>query len=143
MWCNKILVAYDGSAPSRAALDLALEVARPSERIELLLVHVMRLYSAGADAVGISSVIAEDAERVRDELQGIAESSSNPASVKILKGSSPADLIVRCAVEEGCDLVIMGSRGKGGVKGYLGSVSYAVTKDSPVSVLVAKEADAR
>ncbi|WP_172135856.1 universal stress protein [Adlercreutzia sp. ZJ473] len=143
MWCNKILVAYDGSAPSRAAIDLALEVAKPSERIELLLVHVMRLYSAGADSVGINSVIAEDAERVQSELQSIADSSRNPATVKLLKGTSPADLIVRCAVEEGCDLIIMGSRGKGGVKGYLGSVSYAVTKDSPLSVLVAKEAGAR
>ncbi|WP_165052922.1 MULTISPECIES: universal stress protein [unclassified Adlercreutzia] len=143
MWCNKILVAYDGSSPSRAAIDLALEVAKPSERIELLLVHVMRLYSAGAEAVGINGVIAEDAERVQSELQGIADVSRNPASVKLLKGTSPADLIVRCAVEEGCDLIIMGSRGKGGVKGYLGSVSYAVTKDSPVSVLVAKEAGAR
>ncbi|WP_165173363.1 universal stress protein [Adlercreutzia sp. ZJ242] len=143
MWCNKILVAYDGSAPSRAAIDLALEVAKPSERIELLLVHVMRLYSAGADSVGINSVIAEDAERVQGELQSIADSSRNPATVKLLKGTSPADLIVRCAVEEGCDLIIMGSRGKGGVKGYLGSVSYAVTKDSPLSVLVAKEAGAR
>ena len=36
--------------------------------------------------------------------------------------------------EEGCDLIIMGSRGQGGVKGFLGSVSYAVTKESPIDV---------
>lgn len=142
MWCSKILVAYDGSAPSHAALDLALEVAQSSECIELLLVHVMKLYTSGAEAVGISTVIAEDAEETHQELLRIAESLPNTATVKLLKGSSPADLIVRCAVEEGCDLIIMGSRGQGGVKGYLGSVSYAVTKNSPVSVLVAKEAGA-
>ena len=32
----------------------------------------------------------------------------------------------------------MGSRGKGGVKGYLGSVSYGVVQESPVAVLIAK-----
>lgn len=67
----------------------------------------------------------------------------NPTEVKVLKGTSPADLIVNCAKEEGCDLIIMGSRGQGGVKGFLGSVSYAVTKESPVTVLIAKEGDCR
>lgn len=33
----------------------------------------------------------------------------------------------------------MGSRGQGGVKGYLGSVSYAVVKQTRACVLVAKE----
>ena len=46
---------------------------------------------------------------------------------------------MNCAKDEGCDLIIMGSRGQGGVKGFLGSVSYAVTKESPVTVLIAKE----
>ncbi|WP_295999693.1 universal stress protein [uncultured Adlercreutzia sp.] len=51
--------------------------------------------------------------------------------------------MVNCAKDEGCDLIIMGSRGQGGVKGFLGSVSYAVTKESPMTVLIAKEGDQR
>ena len=58
----------------------------------------------------------------------------------VLKGTSPADLLLKCAEDEGCDLIVMGSRGKGGVKGYLGSVSYAVVQGSPVAVLIAKDA---
>ena len=69
----------------------------------------------------------------------MADALRNPASVRLLKGSSPADLIVRCAEDEGCDLIVMGSRGQGGVKGYLGSVSYAVVQGSPIAVLVAKD----
>ncbi len=61
----------------------------------------------------------------------------------MLKGTSPADLIVNCAKDEGCDLIIMGSRGQGGVKGFFGCVSYAVTKESPITVLIAKEGDCR
>ena len=72
-------------------------------------------------------------------LEAVAEMLPNPAEVRLLRGTSPADLIVSCAIEEGCDLIVMGSRGQGGVKGYLGSVSYAVTKESPVTVLIAKD----
>ena len=79
----------------------------------------------------------------REELEAIAADMVNPTEVRVLKGTSPADLVVNCAKEEGCDLIIMGSRGQGGVKGFLGSVSYAVTKESPMTVLIAKEGDCR
>lgn len=143
MWCQRVLVAYDGSAPSRKALDLAQQIASQDPSIEVLLVHVMRLYSSGSAAMGMDSVMLEDAAEVRDELEALAEQLPNQTSVELLKGTSPADLIVEHAKRNGCDLIIMGSRGKGGVKGYLGSVSYAVTKESPVTVLIAKEGDAR
>ena len=52
-------------------------------------------------------------------------------------------MIALTAEDDGADLIIMGSRGQGGVKGFLGSVSYAVTKESPVTVLIAKEGDCR
>lgn len=139
MWCSKILVAYDGSAASERALDMALGIIRPSEQIGLVLVHVARMAGGGMAMAGLDTVIADDAQATIDRLGRIAAAIPNPAEAKLLIGTSPADLIVRCAQEEGCDLIVMGSRGQGGVKGYLGSVSYAVTKESPVAVLIAKE----
>lgn len=139
MWSKKILVAYDGSEPSYKALDIARQIAASDPDIAVVLVHVMRLFSSGAAAAGIDTVIMDEVEPIKQELTEIAESLPNTTEVKILKGSSPADLIVECAKEKGCDLIIMGSRGQGGVKGFLGSVSYAVTKESPVTVLIAKE----
>ena len=139
MWCSKILVAYDGSAPSHKALDLARKIGEESACVRLVLVHVMRLYSSGAIGTGMDTVLLADAEPVRAELEHVAESLRNPTEVRLLRGSSPADLIVRCAKEEDCDLIIMGSRGQGGVKGYLGSVSYSVVQSSPITVLVAKD----
>ena len=138
MWCKKMLVAYDGSAPSHRALEVTREIAAQNPAVEVVLVHVMRLFSSGSAAAGMDTVMVDDAMAVRRELEAIAEAMVNP-----LKGTSPADLIVNCAKEEGCDLVIMGSRGQGGVKGFLGSVSYAVTKESPMTVLIAKEGDCR
>lgn len=143
MWTHKILVAYDGSAPSRRALELAAQIAGADPSVELVMAHVMRLFSSGAAAAGIETVVMDDAAAVRAEMEAVAELLPNPTSVRLLRGTSPADLIVGCALEEGCDLIVMGSRGQGGVKGYLGSVSYAVTKESPVTVLIAKDGAAR
>ena len=143
MWCHKALVAYDGSAPSHKALEVMKEIADQNPALEVVLVHVMRLFSSGAAAAGADTVMVDDAMAIRRELEEIADSLVNPTEVKVLKGTSPADLIVNCAKDEGCDLIIMGSRGQGGVKGFLGSVSYAVTKESPMTVLIATEGDQR
>ena len=137
MWCSKVLVAYDGSTPSAKALDLAQSIGAQDERIELVFVHVLKLFALGTGAEG---PLIEEANRVHAALQQLAERVPNRAHAHLLKGTSPADLLLKCAEDEGCDLIVMGSRGKGGVKGYLGSVSYAVVQGSPVAVLIAKDA---
>lgn len=141
MACHKMLVAYDGSAPSRKALEVMHDIVRNDPSIEVVLVHVIRLFSSGSVAAGMDTVLMDDALAIQDELAAIAAELPNPVQVRLLKGTSPADLILNCARDEGCDLIVMGSRGQGGVKGFLGSVSYAVTKDSPVTVIIAKEGE--
>ncbi len=140
MGTKKILIAYDGSQPAQKALSIMSELAKIDADTQVVLVHVMRLFSSGAAAAGIDTVVMDEAAPIKAELDRIAQSLPNKTEVKILKGSSPADLILNCAQDEGVDMIIMGSRGKGGVKGYLGSVSYAVVKDSPVTVMIAKDA---
>lgn len=141
MACHKMLVAYDGSAPSRKALEVMHDIVRNDPSVEVVLVHVIRLFSSGSVAAGMDTVLMDDALAIQDELAAIAAELPNPVQVRLLKGTSPADLILNCARDEGCDLIVMGSRGQGGVKGFLGSVSYAVTKDSPVTVIIAKEGE--
>lgn len=141
MWSKKVLVAYDGSEPSHKALNITKNIAESDPDIEVVLVHVMRLFSSGAAASGIDTVVMEEIAPIKEELEEIAASLPNNTDVRILKGTSPADLILNCAKETGADLIVMGSRGMGGVKGYLGSVSYAVVKDSPITVMIAKDAD--
>lgn len=136
MWCSKILVAYDGSTASRKAVSLAREIAEEEPLAEFVFVHVMKLYAMGS---GVENVLIDDANATLDELQELVADLGSRAQVKMLRGSSPADLILKCAREEGCDLIVMGSRGRGGVKGYLGSVSYAVVQGSPITVLITKE----
>lgn len=137
MWCSKVLVAYDGSAPSAKALHLARSIGAQDESVELVFAHVVKLYGLGT---GAETVLLDEAKKVLVEMEQLADEVPNKAHAHLLKGSSPADLLLKCAQDEGCDLIVMGSRGKGGVKGYLGSVSYAVVQGSPVAVLIAKDA---
>ena len=136
MLCSKILVAYDGSDSAEKALQMALSICKLNESIELVLVSVCKLYAMGS---GAEAAMMASADKTRTHLEEVAHSIPNPATVRLLKGAYPADLILNCAKEEACDLIIMGSRGKGGMKGYLGSVSYAVIQASPISVLIAKD----
>ncbi len=135
---EKILVAYDGSAASEKALDIVEGITEIRPDINVIIVHVVRLFSTGTAAGGMDTMILDDVSEINEKLKDISERFPN-VSHRLLKGTSPADLIVECAKNEGCDLIVMGSRGKGGVKGYLGSVSYAVTKESPITVMIAKE----
>ena len=131
MWCSKVLVAYDGSAPSAKALHLARSIGAQDESVELVFAHVVKLYGLGT---GAETVLLDEAKKVLVEMEQLADEVPNKAHAHLLKGSSPADLLLKCAQDEGC--------GQGGVKGFLGSVSYAVVQGSPIAVLIAKDAPA-
>lgn len=139
MWCSKVLVAYDGSAPSAKALDLARSIGAQDKTVELVFVHVVKLYGMGT---GAETVLINEAKKILAEMEHLAGEVPNKAHAHLLKGSSPADLLLRCAKDESCDLIVMGSRGQGGVKGFLGSVSYAVVQGAPIAVLIAKDTPA-
>ena len=137
MWCKKILLAYDGSPAARVALTLALDEAKRDESIGIVAAHVL---ITRADASAAQDVLIREAEAVHDDLDEVLSAIPNPTKIEILRGTSPADLLLGCAKREGCNLIIMGSRGMGGAKGYLGSVSYAVVQRSTdAAVLIAKE----
>lgn len=137
MWCKKILLAYDGSPAAKVALALALDEAKRDETIGIVAAHVL---ITCADASAAQDVLIREAEAVHDDLDEVLSAIPNPTKIEILRGTSPADLLLGCAKREGCNLIIMGSRGMGGAKGYLGSVSYAVVQRSTdAAVLIAKE----
>lgn len=138
MWSKKVLVAYDGSEPSHKALEIARGIGTAASEMQFLFLHIMRMDTQGASMAGINDAIVNDALKIEEELQNIADEMPNQCDVIVMKGTSPADVILNCARDHSCDLIIMGSRGQGGIKGYLGSVSYKVTKDSPVTVIIAK-----
>ena len=55
----------------------------------------------------------------------------------VLKQGHPTDTIVKTAVEEGFEMIVLGSRGRGGLqKLFLGSVSNAVVQEAKDCMVV-------
>jgi nucleotide-binding universal stress UspA family protein len=132
---HRILVAYDGSHDSEAALELAVALARDqSARLTLLTVV--------PDVPGaVTSVAAGpyDLENFYTELQRRAQDAV-PAEVSVtmlLQHGSPAQKI--SAAAEGHDLVVMGTHGRGRLgEALAGSVSRAVVHALRGAVLLTR-----
>lgn len=142
---DRILVAVDGSPNSQRALKAALELRGDSgELIIVLAYHLapeyVSLASQMADGPSFARRLQEQVKSQAAEMldQVIAESQAMPAEVKnkLLEGR-PGPVIVQAASDEKASLIVLGSRGRGGVQSMLfGSVSHHVLHNAPCPVLV-------
>ncbi|MNY55760.1 Stress response protein NhaX [compost metagenome] len=78
------------------------------------------------------------AVQTADEVKGRLEAEGLNATVELLQGS-PAEVILNYAKEQGVDVIVIGSRGLGGIREFvLGSVSHNVVQSARIPVLVVK-----
>jgi nucleotide-binding universal stress UspA family protein len=139
----RILVATDGSEEATLAAKTAAELAHRTYS-ELHIVSVADAYSSHYDVhkPGLVENLRRRAQDVLDDQVKEIEQSGGKVARKHVRASQrhPADEIVRVAEEIGTDLVVMGSRGLGGVRrALMGSVSDSVVRHAHCSVLVARK----
>lgn len=145
---QNILVAVDGSAHSRRAVAEATDLARAMSS-QLTLISVAP--DASTWVLGGSVAAPVDIEALReassaqyrkvleDAVAGVPEDLHSRA---VLAVGQVAGAIVEQARTGGHDLVVMGSRGRGGFRSLmLGSVSNQVLQTCPVPVLVVRAED--
>ncbi len=149
----KILVCVDGSKQSMKAVEEAVKIAGGCNVNEVAIIHVCesKLDWSGIPYEG--SVTREDMERFRKSLEQCnyennekVLSEAKDIFVKnnikvntIFKEGHPAQAIADVANEEEYDMIVIGSRGLGGLKKlFLGSVSNAVLQEAKTNVLVVK-----
>lgn len=139
IWC-----AVDFEEPSRAAMELAAELAKRFEA-ELTLVHVVVPPPAAASDVlvssrGLAEIAAEENEQALGRWRADAERrAGRPARSRVLIGDPVAE-IVRHAGEERCDLLVVGTHGRKGIpRLVLGSVAERVARQSPCPVLLVRD----
>lgn len=127
---RRILVGTDGSATANEAVDWAAALASQNDA-ELVLVRV--LSPATATEAGT-------ADRVEVDLAQLATRCAGPrGTARVLVDEDPARAIVRVAVEEEPDLVVVGSAGMTGRKKFLlGNVPNRVSHLCPFSVVIVK-----
>lgn len=143
---KKVLVALDFSEHSPATLERAAYWAR-AVGAELVVVSVIN--QREVDAIQTARRYVEvppveeyiqnlTEERNRDIDQCVAESECQGLPLqRMVRVGVPADEILQAIQETGCDLVVVGSLGRGGFSGALfGSTAQKVVHRSPVQVLV-------
>lgn len=130
----RILVPTDFSAPSDAALEYARTFARAFGGA-LHLLHVTSDTGTPPHAPGDPRDREPAALRqLRDRLT--AEDRQRRVAVRIVEGSNPAHKIVKQARAIPADLIVMGTRGRGGMAHLLmGSVAEEVVRTGPCPVL--------
>ncbi|HYW58326.1 MAG TPA: universal stress protein [Polaromonas sp.] len=143
---KRILVATDGSTLSRKAVSKAIELAAATGA-ELVALYVVPRYPI-AYFDGRISISSQDIARIEkqwgDKGQAVVDAVIESAQSEGIKGkavTSTSDLvaesIIKGAKKHKCDLVVMASHGRKGIKRILlGSETQHVLTHCSVPVLV-------
>ena len=138
-----IVVGFDGSKQSHAALEWAIEECRFRDA-ELRVVTVwnkapMSWYPALLETAA-GEIVAEESPQQQAEAISVAAAQAADAVnvvTRTVQNDSAASAILAAAQE--ADLVVIGARGHGGFAGlHIGSVSSQVANHCPCPVLVVR-----
>jgi nucleotide-binding universal stress UspA family protein len=142
---TKILLATDGSQDAELARTTAVDMATTTDS-ELHVVTVALGYpSFDVNVPQVVEQLHTQAEKVLEEQVEKVQQAGGKVAERHLKTVDPigerhrAQQIVRVAEEIGAGLIVMGSRGRGGVRrALMGSVSDSVVRHAHCPVLVVR-----
>lgn len=158
MLYSKIMVPYDGSEHAKHALEYAKGLAATSDA-KIVIVHVVPSGVMGVDQIGtegsldgvpfgmlnyeqyegvVRAALDQAKEKVTENLAGLVEDIADIVTIDVVAGTAPAEALARYADKNGCDLIVMGRRGLGAIRGMLGSVSFGLLRSTDVPVLTVK-----
>lgn len=134
-YIRKIVVPVDLSETSLNALDTAVLVAK-KQRARLCLLNVVE---PGLDPVHEELLFSSGlstAEDVLNALAGAIQHANDITPEVIQTEGNVVESVVRFAIGNRCDLIIMGTHGASGYReGFIGTNAYSVIKYAPCPVL--------
>lgn len=143
---TKILLATDGSEEATLAARTAVDIAHKTNS-ELHVVYVGEEYGYPIYAVPEYEYARTIQENLEQEVRQLLD--AEVEQVKAAGGTvvgahfgmgRPDEEIVKLAEEIGAGLIVMGSRGRGGVRrSLMGSVSDSVVRHAHCPVMVVRE----
>ena len=145
---RKICLCTDGSAFATRAAGVAADLAsKYSATVMSLSVFNPAIVAVPSMSLAEATVLlGYETEKIAEAIHADALASVRPilekAGIAFTEHSDlghPVDRITAFAKENGCDLIVMGSRGMGDFKSFLlGSVSTGVLHHSDLPVLIVK-----
>lgn len=148
---TKILLATDGSKEAGMAARMAADLARHTGS-ELHLVTVGRERRLASEVSDDHEIVEKAVGTLEREAQGILyeqarkveEAGGTVAEAHRVMGGRPDEEIVRLGEQLDAGLIVVGSRGLGGIRrSLMGSVSDSVVRHASCPVLVVRGEDAR
>ena len=143
---QRILVATDGSTLARKAVTAAINLALSLDA-ELVALKVIPRYHAdyfdGAIAFSATELAraekqsAAHAQAIVDAVQASAQAKGIKTKAVTVKSSLVSEAVIAAAKKHKCDLIVMASHGRGGLRRLLlGSETFKVLTHSHIPVLV-------
>ncbi len=135
---KKILVPTDGSEVAEVAINPAVDIAK-TKNAEIIAVSIVPTRRSAVQGEQMIHEISKDmAKEYTDRIVKAAEKEGVKAR-SVIRSGSPADEIMKAAVDEDVDLIVMGTLGGHGTKRWIGSVTTAVITYGPVPVLAVRK----
>ena len=153
---TKILLATDGSSEAELATRTAVDLSQRTDS-ELHVIHVLDvhptalLYPEATDPEGVEMpdpILEEDLQQsseqrgrevLDEEVERVRSAGGTVAQAHLMMGGAARE-IVHLAEDLGADLIVMGTRGRGGIRrALMGSVSDSVIRHAHCPVLVVRE----
>ncbi len=145
---QRILVATDGSKLSKKAVSTAIELAQVCGA-ELVAIKVVPRYPQSYFEGGIALQASEMAaveKKWADEGQSVVDAVKKAATAKavttkavVVKSDVVSDALLSAAKKHNCDLIVMASHGRKGIKRLLlGSETQHVLTHASIPVLILK-----
>jgi nucleotide-binding universal stress UspA family protein len=148
MYAN-ILMSTDGSDVARKGVEHGLALAKAlNAKVTVITVteplpvdygsgHASGWIPSQEEFDRFEAACRENAGKVLDEVRAIAEQIGVSAELLHVPNAHPATAIIETAKSRGCDLIVMASHGRRGLrKLFLGSQTSEVLVDGSVPVLV-------
>jgi nucleotide-binding universal stress UspA family protein len=143
---QKILLPTDGSALSKKAVASAIALAKLCDA-ELVAVNVVPRYPvsyfegavplAPAEIRKIEASWAEQAQSVVDAVKKSATTKGVVTKAVVVRGDVVSDAVLAAAKKHKCDVIVMASHGRKGIKRLLlGSETQHILTHSSIPVLV-------
>ena len=138
---SKVLVAVDGSEYSMNAAEYAISITK-AYRSQLIALHVVT-----SDVSTIASTFSPQMEEIKknaqeffDKMRRKSDTNSDiPLRTELIASSSVVGGIIDFAEKENIDLIVVGTRGRSGLKRLLlGSVASGVVNYAHCPVMIVK-----